>query len=95
MGRGLYGALVVRAPGEPVFGADRTLVLDDVELEKHGQIRSPGWWVESHDLREGSTRLGNGKYEPEIRIAAGPVTPHREVRLGFGLGRCASASAWG
>ncbi|MGH7624679.1 MAG: multicopper oxidase domain-containing protein, partial [Gemmatimonadaceae bacterium] len=29
--RGLYGALIVRASDEPVFDADRTLVLDDIE----------------------------------------------------------------
>jgi FtsP/CotA-like multicopper oxidase with cupredoxin domain len=77
--RGLYGALVVRAPDEPVFDADRTLVLDDIELEKNGQIKPPGWWIESHDGREGSTRLVNGKQEPEIRMAAGQIERWRIV----------------
>jgi FtsP/CotA-like multicopper oxidase with cupredoxin domain len=77
--RGLYGALVVRAPDEPVFDADRTLVLDDVELETDGQIRPPGWWIESHDGREGSIRLVNGRQEPEIRMAAGQIERWRIV----------------
>jgi FtsP/CotA-like multicopper oxidase with cupredoxin domain len=79
--RGLYGALIVivRAPDEPVFDADRTFVLDDVELDKDGQIKPPGWWIESHDGREGSTRLVNGKQEPEIRMAAGQVERWRVV----------------
>jgi FtsP/CotA-like multicopper oxidase with cupredoxin domain len=77
--RGLYGALIVRAPDEPVFDADRTFVLDDVELGKDGEIKPPGWWIESHDGREGSTRLVNGKMEPEIRMAAGQVERWRFV----------------
>jgi FtsP/CotA-like multicopper oxidase with cupredoxin domain len=77
--RGLYGALIVRGPDEPVFDADRTLVLDDVELEKNGQIRPPGWWVEAHDGREGNTRLVNGAQEPEVRMAAGQIERWRIV----------------
>jgi FtsP/CotA-like multicopper oxidase with cupredoxin domain len=77
--RGLYGALIVRAPDEPVFDADRTFVLDDVELEKDGQVKPPGWWIESHDGREGSTRLVNGRQEPEIRMAAGQIERWRFV----------------
>lgn len=77
--RGLYGALIVRAADEPVFDADRTLVLDDVELEKDGGIKAPGWWIESHDGREGSTRLVNGRQEPEIRMAAGQMERWRIV----------------
>ncbi len=77
--RGLYGALIVRAPDEPVFDAERTFVLDDVELEKDGQIRPPGGWIESHDGREGTTRLVNGRQEPEIRMAAGQVERWRIV----------------
>lgn len=77
--RGLYGALIVRAPDEPVFDVERTLVLDDVVLQKDGQIKPPGRWIESHDGREGSTRLVNGRQEPEIRMAAGQVERWRIV----------------
>ena len=77
--RGLYGALIVRDRDEPVFDADRTFVLDDVELGENGEIKPPGWWIESHDGREGNTRLVNGKQEPEIRMAAGQVERWRFV----------------
>ncbi len=77
--RGLYGALIVRAPDEPVADADRVLVLDDVALQKDGQIKPPGGWVESHDGREGDVRLVNGRQEPEIRMAAGQVERWRIV----------------
>jgi FtsP/CotA-like multicopper oxidase with cupredoxin domain len=77
--RGLYGALIVRAPDEPTFDADRTLVLDDVELEHGGRIKPPGGWIESHDGREGSIRLVNGRQEPEIAMAAGQIERWRFV----------------
>jgi FtsP/CotA-like multicopper oxidase with cupredoxin domain len=77
--RGLYGAIVVRGPNEPAFDADRVLVLDDVQLDRKGQIKPPGWWIEQHDGRQGSTRLVNGKKEPELAIAAGQVERWRIV----------------
>jgi FtsP/CotA-like multicopper oxidase with cupredoxin domain len=77
--RGLYGALIVRAADEPVFDADRTFVLDDVALDKDGEIKAPGGWIESHDGREGDTRLVNGRQEPELRMAAGQVERWRIV----------------
>ncbi|HEX5077229.1 MAG TPA: multicopper oxidase domain-containing protein, partial [Gemmatimonadaceae bacterium] len=57
--RGLYGAIVVRQPDEPTFDAERVLVLDDVALDRKGQIKPPGWWIEQHDGRQGNTRLVN------------------------------------
>jgi FtsP/CotA-like multicopper oxidase with cupredoxin domain len=77
--RGLYGAIVVRAPNEPRLDAERVLVLDDVELDRTGQIKPPGWWIEQHDGRQGGTRLVNGKKEPELTIAAGQVERWRIV----------------
>jgi len=77
--RGLYGALVVRSPEEPTFDHERVLVFDDVELAGDGQIRAPGAWIESHDGREGSTRLVNGKQEPELTMAAGQIERWRIV----------------
>ena len=81
--RGLYGALIVRAADEPVFDAERPLVLDDVELEKDGQIKPPGGWIESHDGREGSTRLVNGKREPEIYGRATLADLEKALRAEF------------
>jgi FtsP/CotA-like multicopper oxidase with cupredoxin domain len=77
--RGLYGALVVRGPDEPVLDAERVLVLDDVQLDRRGQIKPPGWWLESHNGREGSTRLVGGRREPELAMAAGQVERWRVV----------------
>jgi FtsP/CotA-like multicopper oxidase with cupredoxin domain len=77
--RGLYGAIIVRGPNEPELDADRVLVLDDVALDRKGQIKPPGWWIEQHDGRQGNTRLVNGKKEPELTIAAGQVERWRIV----------------
>ena len=77
--RGLYGAIVVRGPNEPQLDADRVLVLDDVALDRAGQIKPPGWLIEHHDGRQGDTRLVNGKREPELTIAAGQIERWRIV----------------
>jgi FtsP/CotA-like multicopper oxidase with cupredoxin domain len=77
--RGLYGAIVVRGPNEPQLDAERVLVLDDVALDRKGQIKPPGWLIEQHDGRQGNTRLVNGRKEPELTIAAGQVERWRIV----------------
>ncbi|HEX5435801.1 MAG TPA: multicopper oxidase family protein [Gemmatimonadaceae bacterium] len=77
--RGLYGALIVRGEHEPQLDAERVLVLDDVALDRKGQIRPPGWWIEQHNGREGSTRLVNGRKEPELTMAAGQIERWRIV----------------
>ena len=82
MERGLYGALVVRGPNEPRVDAERVLVLDDVALDRKGQIKPPGWWIEQHDGRQGSTRLVNGRQEPELTMAAGQIERWRVVNAG-------------
>jgi FtsP/CotA-like multicopper oxidase with cupredoxin domain len=70
---------LVRSREEPIFDHERVLVFDDVELEDDGKIKAPGWWVESHDGREGSTLLVNGKQEPELTIAAGQIERWRII----------------
>jgi FtsP/CotA-like multicopper oxidase with cupredoxin domain len=77
--RGLYGAIVVRGENEPQFDAERVLVIDDVALDRDGEIKPPGWWIEHHDGRQGSTRLINGRQEPELAIAAGQIERWRIV----------------
>ena len=77
--RGLYGALIVRGPNEPELDAERVLVLDDVQLDREGQITPPGGLRERHDGRQGSTRLVNGKQEPELTMAAGQIERWRIV----------------
>lgn len=77
--RGLYGAIVVRGADEPQLDADRVFVLDDVALDRKGQVKPRGWWIEQHDGRQGSTMLVNGKQVPELTIAAGQVERWRIV----------------
>jgi len=77
--RGLYGALVVRGLEEPEVDAERVLVLDDVSLDRDGQLKPPGWWMEQHDGRQGPTRLVNGRQEPDLAMAAGQVERWRVV----------------
>src|SRR5690242_4883242 len=79
MERGLYGALVVRGADEPVLDAERVLVLDDVALDRRGQIKPLGGWIENHDGRQGSTLLVNGRATPELTIAAGQVERWRII----------------
>ncbi len=76
---GLYGALIVRGPDEPQLDAERVFVLDDVRLDKQGQVAPFGGIVEHHDGREGDTRLVNGKAEPVLEIAAGQVERWRFI----------------
>jgi FtsP/CotA-like multicopper oxidase with cupredoxin domain len=76
--RGLYGALVVLGPDEPVFDADRLLVLDDVKLDRHGNIAKTAL-IDRHSGREGRVLVINGRSEPEYEIAAGQVERWRIV----------------
>ncbi len=77
--RGLYGALIVRADDEPELDAERVLVLDDVKLDRDGQIKPPGGVVERHDGRLGTTVLINGREGSELRMAAGQIERWRIV----------------
>jgi FtsP/CotA-like multicopper oxidase with cupredoxin domain len=70
---GLYGAFIVRGPGEPRLDAERILVLDDLRLDKTGEIARFGGMIERHDGREGDIRLVNGAAEPQITMAAGQI----------------------
>lgn len=76
---GLYGPLVVRGGDEPRLDAERVLVLDDLRLDKQGQVAPFGGLVEHHDGREGDTRLVNGTAEPVLEIAAGQVERWRVI----------------
>src|SRR5919199_54639 len=71
--RGLYGAIVVRGDDEPVFDAERVLVLDDVKLDREGQIKPLGGIVEHHDGRQGGTLLVNGREGSQLTMAAGQI----------------------
>ena len=81
MERGLSGALIVRADDEPVFDGEQVLVLDDLKLDRQGQLAKFGGLVQRHDGREGDARLVNGKREPELKLAAGQIERWRIVNV--------------
>ena len=76
--RGMYGALIVLAPDEPAFDADRVLMLDDVKLDRAGRIAKPALF-DRHSGREGDTLLINGQALPDYEIAAGQVERWRII----------------
>src|SRR5918912_2068095 len=77
--RGLYGALIVRGPDEPVLDGERVLHLDDLKLDEEGQLAPFGDPHEHHAGREGDVRLVNGEQEPGLQIAAAQVERWRVV----------------
>ena len=90
--RGLYGPLIVRGDDEPVLDGEQILVLDDLKLDRKGQLAKFGGLIQWHDGREGDTRLVNGRCEPDLAIAAGQIerwriinaSSARYVRLSIG-----------
>jgi FtsP/CotA-like multicopper oxidase with cupredoxin domain len=89
--KGLYGAFIVRGD-EPVTDRERVLVLDDLKLDRRGQLAKFGGFKERHDGREGDVRLINGQAEPALVMAAGQIerwriinaSSARYVRLSLG-----------
>jgi len=77
--KGLYGALIVRAADELMLDGEKVLVLDDLRVDKRGQIAKFGGLKDRHNGREGNVRLINGRSEPELTIAAGQVERWRIV----------------
>jgi FtsP/CotA-like multicopper oxidase with cupredoxin domain len=90
--KGLYGALIVRGNDEPRLDAEKVLVLDDLKLDRQGNLASFGGWKQRHEGRLGEVRLVNGSAEPELIMAAGQVerwrivnaSSSRYVRLSIG-----------
>lgn len=77
--RGLYAALIVRGSNEPTLDGERVLVLDDLKLDRSGQIARFGGVLQRAGGRQGRTRLVNGMIEPELKMAAGQVQRWRLV----------------
>jgi FtsP/CotA-like multicopper oxidase with cupredoxin domain len=74
VGFGLYGALLVEDPAEPVNVADQTvLVLSDIGLDDHGGLESPtsGGSTGMAFGREGNQVLVNGRVNPRLLARAG------------------------
>src|ERR1043165_1352814 len=58
---------------------EKILVLDDLRIDKSGQIAKFGVLMDRHNGREGNVRLINGQSEPELTIAAGQIERWRIV----------------
>ena len=77
--KGLYGAFVIRDPDDPVFDGERVLVLDDLKLDRTGELASFGGRKERHDGRRGDTWLINGKTMQTLTMHAGQIERWRLV----------------
>lgn len=74
VGFGLYGALLVEDPADPVKVPDQTvLVLSDIGIDDHGALESPdsGGSTGMAFGREGNLVLVNGRVRPRIEARAG------------------------
>ena len=83
--RGLFGALIVRAPDDPLEGiAERVLVLSDNRFTADGGIDfpEPGSLAATFDEengREGDVMLVNGQVMPTVEIRAGETQRWRII----------------
>jgi FtsP/CotA-like multicopper oxidase with cupredoxin domain len=88
--RGLYGALIVRAPDDPLRGIpERLLVLADNRFAEDGSLdlhdrSTPRGRVDFENGREGDVLFVNGEVMPELRIGAGEVQRWRVLNASAG-----------
>jgi FtsP/CotA-like multicopper oxidase with cupredoxin domain len=86
VGKGLYGALIVRAEDDPVpeaFG-DKLLILSDNRFRADGELdfpdpSSPRGKVDAMNGREGDVLFVSGSVMPEITIRSGEVQRWRVI----------------
>jgi FtsP/CotA-like multicopper oxidase with cupredoxin domain len=76
---GLCGVLLVRNPDELPFDADRVLLIDDLKLNRGGQLGAPEELWQDRRGPEGEVLLVNGVLEPEMQITIGQVERWRLV----------------
>ena len=88
--RGLYGAIVVRAPDDPIAHLpEQVLVLSDNRLHPDGSLDVPdphshAGIVDRENGREGPLLLVNGREMPELTIRSGEVQRWRIVNASAG-----------
>jgi bilirubin oxidase len=88
--RGLYGAIVVRAPDDPIAHLpEQVLVLSDNRLHPDGSLdipdpHSPAGITDRENGREGPLLLVNGREMPELTIRSGEVQRWRIVNASAG-----------
>ena len=88
--KGLYGAFVVRDPGDPAVDGERVLVLDDLKLDRAGRLAPFGGRKERHDGRRGDVWLVNGRIAPNLEMAAGQIERWRFVNASSSRYACLS-----
>lgn len=83
MERGLYGALIVDGPADPVVDGERIFMIDDMKLDGNNAFTRPTWFlprmVERHDGRQGNTLLLNGKEDLVINPHGGQTERWRFI----------------
>lgn len=82
MEKGMYGAIVIEGDTDPVFDAEKVLVMDDMKLNINNEFTKlgpVGRWIERHDGREGSTNLVNGKVALPLHMYAGQTERWRII----------------
>ena len=81
--RGMYGALIVDDPNDPVTDGERIFMIDDMKLNSRNEFTEPSWFIprimERHDGRQGNTLLINGKERPVINLHAGQMERWRFI----------------
>lgn len=77
---GLYGGIVVRAPGERRASCDVPIVLDDILLDRDTlQIEPPGMVMDQLMGRLGTHLLANGRTDRNYEVVAGDTAVLRLV----------------
>ena len=84
LGRGLYGPLLVRDPGDPVAGDEAVLVLDDMLIYEDGTLAPPDEGGHLGDIfgREGNVLLVNGRRHPVVPVRRGRPLRWRILNAG-------------
>lgn len=74
---GLYGPIVVADPRDPVYDAERFLILDDIRLEDDGSISPPSSMDGMMGGRFGNMLLTNGRPTSQAKASAEQGTVER------------------
>jgi len=83
--KGLFGAIIVRDPDDPIAGLpERLLVLSDNRFQQDGSIEFPEPGsrqarADAENGREGDVLFVNGRITPELRIRSGEVQRWRVI----------------
>ncbi len=89
--KGLYGAIIVRAAGDPLPASlsERLLILSDNRFLPDGSLdfpdlRSPSGRADAENGREGKVLFVNGKIMPTLSIRSGEVQRWRVINASAG-----------